>query len=71
MARQLEEWGGEVRAPGWLRRVLRMPPPAEDTPEARHEARARRPTRTVAQNADRAAVGALSSINRESRGKRP
>jgi hypothetical protein len=34
-----EEWGGEVRLPGWLRRVLRRPDPAGDTPERAHEGR--------------------------------
>lgn len=72
MARQLEEWGGEVRVPGWLRRALRMGPPCEDTPERRAEARRRQaPTTTVAQNADRAAVGPMSDLYWEGRRKRP
>lgn len=71
MARELEEWGGEVRVPGWLRRVLRLGPPAEDTPERRAEAHRRRPpSTTVGQNADRAAAGAVTAIYHEGRRKR-
>jgi hypothetical protein len=58
MAREQEQWGGEVRLPAWLRRVLRRPDPEEPTPEAAHEARKARSTATVGQNADRASVGA-------------
>ena len=68
--RKQEEWGGEVRMPGWLRKVLRRPDPQDDTPEAAHEARKAGPTRTVAQNADRAAVGPLSDIYHEGRKRR-
>ena len=34
-----QAWGGEVRVPGWLRRLLRRPAEPSDTPEAAHEAR--------------------------------
>jgi hypothetical protein len=34
-----QTWGGEVRLPGWLRRLLRRPAEAPDTAEAAHEAR--------------------------------
>ncbi len=34
-----EEWGGEVRLPRWLRRLLRRREPEDDTPERAHEAR--------------------------------
>jgi hypothetical protein len=37
MGRQLEEWGGEVRLPAWLRRALRRPQPVDDTLERRSE----------------------------------
>ena len=37
MPPQREAWGGEVRLPGWLRRVLGRESPT-DTPEAAHEA---------------------------------
>lgn len=33
MARRPQEWGGDVRLPGWLRRPLRRPSPPGDTPE--------------------------------------
>ena len=39
MAREPQAWGGEVRIPGWLRRLRRRPPAATDTAEAAHEAR--------------------------------
>ncbi len=68
--RKQEEWGGEVRLPGWLRKALRRPQPMDDTPEAAHEARKAGPARTVAQNADRAAIGPLGDLYHEGRGKR-
>jgi hypothetical protein len=39
MGQEPQPWGGDVRLPGWLRRILRRPPEAEDTAEAAHEAR--------------------------------
>ena len=39
MAREPQAWGGEVRLPGWLRRLRRRPPAATETAEAAHEAR--------------------------------
>jgi hypothetical protein len=39
MTREPEAWGGEIRLPHWLRRLVRRPERAESTPEARHEAR--------------------------------
>jgi hypothetical protein len=68
--RQLEPWGGDVRMPGWLRRLLRRSRPVEDTPEAAHEKRKPQPGPSVAENADRAAVGSLSTLYREGREKR-
>jgi hypothetical protein len=71
MARELEPWGGEVRLPAWMRRVLRRPPEPEDTPE-----RAEEPTppaytsSSVLQNADRAALGPLTQIYAEGRRRR-
>lgn len=37
--REQEAWGGEVRLPRWLRRMLRRPEPLGDSPEGAHEAR--------------------------------
>jgi hypothetical protein len=68
--RQPEAWGGEVRMPRWLRRMLRRPEPVPDTPEAAHEKRKNQPGRSVAQTADRAAVGVMSELYREGRKKR-
>lgn len=69
MARELEEWGGEVRLPPWLRRVFRRPVPPENTPERAHEARQAQPTRTVFENANRGAVGSLPDLYAEGRKK--
>jgi hypothetical protein len=68
--RQQEPWGGEVRTPRWLRRMLRRPEPPGDTPEGAHEARKPQPGPSVGNNADRAAVGALSDLYREDHPKR-
>ena len=65
-----EAWGGEVRMPRWLRRVLGRSEPPGDTPEGAHEARKPQSGPSVAQNADRASVGALSDLYREGRTKR-
>jgi hypothetical protein len=70
MAREPEQWGGEVRLPGWLRRLLRQPAPPEDTPERSHEGRQAQPTATVGQNADRALAGPLTEMYHEGRKKR-
>jgi hypothetical protein len=67
---QQEAWGGEVQMPRWLRRVLRRPAPLGDTPEAAHEAREPQAGPSVAQNADKASVGALSDLYHEGRTKR-
>jgi hypothetical protein len=69
-ARTQEAWGGEVRLPRWLHRLLKRPEDPGDTPEAVHEARRPQPLPTVAQNADKAAVGALSDILSEGRRRR-
>jgi len=67
--RPQEQWGGEVH-PRWLRRLLRRPEPLGDSREAARERRGSRPTVSVAQNADRAAVGPLSDLYYEGRGRR-
>lgn len=58
MPRELEEWGGDVHLPAWLRRLLRRPAPADDTPERSREA-PKAPTDSVARAANRAAGGEL------------
>jgi hypothetical protein len=71
MARDLEPWGGDVRLPRWLRRLLRRPEDTGETPERAHERRTgRQSDKSVAAAADRAAVGILSDLYREGRGKR-
>lgn len=37
MGRQLEEWGGEVRLPAWLARLMGRPQPVDDSPERQGE----------------------------------
>lgn len=72
MARDLEQWGGEVRLPNWLRRVLRRPAQPELTPEQAHEARKARAQSNVSvgANVDRAAVGPMTEMYHEGRAAR-
>jgi hypothetical protein len=65
-----EPWGGELHMPRWLRRVLHRPEPPADTPEAAHEKRKPQEMPSVAQNADRAAVGPMSSLYTEGQAAR-
>jgi len=54
MPRELQPWGGEVRLPNWLRRLLRRPSPT-NTPERAHEARQpHEPGATVREHVTRA-----------------
>ncbi len=71
MARELEQWGGDVRLPGWLRRLLRKPPPPGDSPERTREGPPSQPTVSVGENADRASVGVLTEMYHEGRKKKP
>jgi hypothetical protein len=61
--RQLEQWGGELRVPGWLRRLARRPQ-GTDTPERAAERgwEQRHPAEglSVAENVDRAIFGGFS-----------
>jgi hypothetical protein len=70
MARELEPWGGEVHVPRWLRRLLRRPPEAEDTPERRQEPRRADDTTSVLHNANRAAAGPMADLYNEGRDMR-
>jgi hypothetical protein len=67
---ELEEWGGEVRVPRWVRRLLRRPAPPGDTPERAHEPRTAGRDRSVTENANRAASGALVDLYNEGKRKR-
>ena len=69
--RQLEPWGGEVHMPRWLRKALRRPEPAGNTPEATHEARKDQSGMSVLENADRAGAGPMTQLYVEGRTKRP
>ena len=69
MTRELEPWGGDVRLPRWLRRLLRRPEDVGDTPERAHERRRRQqPDKSAAGAADRAAVGVLSDLTAKDAG---
>ena len=68
----LQSWGGEVQLPRWLRRLLRRPDEAADTPERAHERRQPQDDGvSVLENADRAAAGPLTQLYLEGRTKRP
>lgn len=71
MAREPEQWGGEVHLPDWLRRLLRRPPAPGDSPERSGEGPKAQPTVSVGQNADRASVGVLTEMYHEGRKKKP
>lgn len=65
-----EPWGGEVRVPRLLEKLLRRQEGPGDTPERAHERhKPEPPARSVAGNADRAVAGPLSDLYREGRGK--
>jgi hypothetical protein len=68
--KELEEWGGEVHVPRWMRRLLRRPDPPGDTPERSSEWRPPAAERTVTQNANRAASGALVDLYNEGRSEK-
>ena len=64
MQRELEPWGGELRMPRLLRRLLHKPEPPKDTPECAHEKR--NPEATVdtpLMAVDRAIFGGFSDAH--------
>ena len=64
--RELEPWGGEVHMPKWMRKALRRPPDADDTPERAHESRqTHHSDRSVLENANRAATGVMSDLRKD------
>ena len=61
MPRELEPWGGDLRMPSWLRRILRRTPDPGPSPERMHERRKPQdPGVSVAEQADRAIFGGFS-----------
>ena len=71
MARDLEPWGGDVRLPPWLSRLLDAHQKPVIPLERVHERRqAQQPDKSVTEAADRAAVGPLSELYREGRTQR-
>ena len=67
MGQEPQAWGGEVRLPGWLRRILRRSPEGTETPEAAHEARQTQGSDYAALDHMRAA-GTLAPHHSELRG---
>jgi hypothetical protein len=65
--RELEEWGGEVHVPRWLRRLAHRPDPLGDTSEKQAEWTPPPPQHSVAENATRAATGVMTDLYREGR----
>ena len=63
MPRELEPWGGEVRMPRWLARLLHRTPDTPDTADTAERAHERHkpeyPDRTVFENVDRALFGGV------------
>jgi hypothetical protein len=56
-----QPWGGDVKMPRLIRRMLRRPEEPGDTPERVHQARQPQyPDVSVTENADRAMFGGLS-----------
>jgi len=71
MPRELEPWGGELRMPGWLRRLLRRGPAPEDSWECVHERRNQETSTVTPQmNADRAIFGPFSDAYPDERARR-
>jgi hypothetical protein len=58
MAQRLEPWGGEVRLPRWLRRLVRRSPDPGDSPErTRQERQPEQANASAAENIHRAGSG--------------
>jgi len=71
MPRELEPWGGELRMPNWMRRLMGRGRAPEDTPELIHERRnAETTTMTPLMNLDRAVMGPWSEGYPDQRRKR-
>lgn len=68
-----EAWGGEVRLPRWLRKLMGRPDGIGDTPERAAERHRPEPLdpQAVAKNAERAAVGPMGDLYHEGRRNRP
>ena len=72
MTRELQPWGGELRLPRLLSRLLRRPPDPGDSDERIHEARQpQEQTISVLENADRAIFGAFSEGHPGNRPRHP
>jgi hypothetical protein len=64
MAKELEPWGGELRTPRILRKLLHRPDIPEDSEECRHEKRnPAATTDTPAMAVDRAIFGGFSEAH--------
>jgi hypothetical protein len=69
MPRELEPWGGEVKMPRWLARLLHRRRATEtDSPErAQERHKPQYPDRTVLENVDRAMFGAFTQPSKDHR----
>jgi hypothetical protein len=67
MAREPQEWGGEVHLPNWLGRLLRRPPDIGDSAERNHEG-PESPPRSGRRNVDR--IDDLSEMYHAREGRR-
>jgi hypothetical protein len=68
--KELEPWGGELRMPRLLRRLLHRPEIPEDSPERRHEKHnPPATTDTPLMAVDRAILGGFSDAHPGNRGR--
>jgi hypothetical protein len=65
-----QPWGGDLKMPTWLGRLLHMRALPEDTPEAAHEKRKPQAQPSVLENSSRALSGSLLDFYNEGRDKK-
>ena len=71
MPRELEPWGGELRMPGWMRRILgRGPVPGDSAERIQERRNEETTTMTPLMNIDRAVFGAFSEAYPDKRAPR-
>ena len=71
MPRELEPWGGELRMPGWMRRIFgRGPVPGDSAERIQERRNEETTTMTPLMNIDRAVFGAFSEAYPDKRAPR-
>jgi hypothetical protein len=65
-----EAWGGDLKMPTWLRRLLHRGQSPADTPEAAHEKRKPQAQPSVVENSSRALSGSLLDFYNEGHKKK-